>query len=154
MSEFEHLTQPAESQLQQAMGGVASIIEGMLRRSREIGTQLADARERQRLETDHLAAMERDLHADRATLEQMSMVFARAAGRPEQSAVTEAVTPRAEAPIATAAVDRAPAPTARPWPIETAAPSASQADAGRDRASVIPATSTPTLQELLELRSQ
>ncbi len=150
MSGFEHPAQAAESQLQQAMSGVARIIEGMLHRSREIGTQLAEARERQRVETDRLAAMERDLHADRAALEQMSMVFSRAAGPPEQRAVAEAVAPRTEAPVAHAAVDRAPAPTAPPRPTETGAPTASAAD--DDREVAIPTTSAPSLQDLLALR--
>jgi hypothetical protein len=158
MSEFGHQTQSAESQLQQAMGGVASIIEGMLRRSREIGTQLAEARERQRVETDRLATMERDLHADRAALEQMSMVFSRAAGGPEQQAVAEAVAPRSEAPTADAAVDRAPAPTA-PAPPHVRLNGderliAADASADGDSEVAIPTTPSPSLQDLLALRDQ
>jgi hypothetical protein len=139
MSEFEHSTQPAESQLQQAMGGVASIIEGMLRRSREIGTQLAESRERQRVETDRLAAMERQLHADRAALEQMSKVFSQAAGRPEQRAGAEAVAPAAEA---------------APQPIKTAADTAPAAHIDGDREVAVPTTPAPSLQEFLALRGE
>jgi hypothetical protein len=98
MNAYDDPGQSAETQLRQAWGGIASIVDDMLRRNREIGDALTDAQERQRTETERLAAMERAIASDRAALEQMNTVFSSAAGQTK--------TPQAHPPGETAGSGR------------------------------------------------
>jgi len=85
MSNHEDSGQSAEAQLRHALGGVARIVDDILRRNREIGEALRQTQERQRAEGERVAAMERALSADHASLEQMSTVFSSVAGPREAS---------------------------------------------------------------------
>jgi hypothetical protein len=79
--EQQDINIPADEQLRGALAGVAGIFEQMFRRNDECRAEIEQIRLRHNQDVARMAALEMDLAADRAAIQQMGSVFAGIAQR-------------------------------------------------------------------------